>query len=1105
MENKDFVHLHVHNQFSVLDGFGSSEQYTKKAKELGFTHLALTNHGNVDGILAFQSACEKNDIKPIFGCEAYIVPDMLVKEKGERRAHINILVKNEEGWTNLLKMLTEANVYGFFYRPRLDYKTILSYDLSGLVFTTACAGSFLLLDGGVDFFEELQTKTEVYCEIMPHLIDVQEDIHDLIKELRIPKEQLILTNDCHYIEEDDDIVQEILLAVQTHRTWNDPDRWSFGFSGLHLRTADEMYDATMEQGHFNSEIIKTAMANTKIIAEKCCNFRIPQQEIFLPMPPMFEGKDENKELYKLCLKGLKRIKKSKDPDYLNRLEEEYELIKKKNFSRYFLIVYELINWCRKNKVLCGPGRGSSGGSLIAYLLHITSVDPLEYNLLFSRFINEERIDYPDIDIDFEDRKRGEVRKHLQDLYGEENIAGVSTFGTLKGKAAIRDVSRVFEIPYDDVDSFAKAIDYDEDGNSIDRAIKSTDEGKDFNTKYPDVVRYASRLEGQIRNCGQHASAVIVSAEPITNGKRANIVKRKGVEVINWSKDDAEFVGLMKLDILGLNTLSIIRGATDLIKENHSKIIDPEKIPLGDKKVFEWFSKGKTAGVFQFNTKGIIQLCGRIKPNKFEDLFAINALYRPGPLRSGMTDEYVERHISQEWEVKNPELKEITKDTYGIILMQEQVMQIMYYMAKLPWKEADKVRKIIGKSKGAAQLKKFKEAFVDGCVKNETMNKKNATQLWEDIESFGGYGFVKAHSVEYSMISYWCMWLKYMYPTEFISSSLTYGKDDKKEEVLVESYNLGLKISPPKIGLSDPFLWKARGKTLYCPFIEIKGIGEKKAKTIPTGLKKGFYNKDGKTESALGKLLKKIGAYEGDEIPDDISDYLAFDINQDPRRKYPNLYEFIGEEISNCDFDEIYSGEIGFDDGVLKKRYRNDDVISCEKCTLREECKAPILTSTGKYNIFILGEYPGWDDKNKPLSGDLGKDTVWYELGKFGLQRKLFHTAYLARCRPSQTKKPRTEHLNQCFKNLKFELKMAETRVVLGFGNTAVNALTDQVGGIMAKNATTEWNDKIGCWVCWCVSPFSAYYSEGDNPMFTEGIKNFVKTIRRFPVFDEICF
>ena len=357
MSNKNFTHLHLHSQYSILDGYGSADQYASKAKELGFDSLAQTDHSSVDGIIEFQNACDKYGINPITGCEAYIVPDMLVKET-RKYGHISIWVKNIDGWHTLLRLLTEANLNGFYYKPRIDFKSLLESDLSGLIFGTACAGSFLLLDGGVEFLQDLEKKAEVYYEIMPHQIEVQDTIHEFMKEnIGFDLDKVIATNDCHYVNEDEAIIQEILLAINSKKKWSDPERWSFGFDGLYLRTRDEMKTSLENLDFFSEEVIEASLNNTQKIVDQCSDFRIPKQEIYLPIPPMFEGMDANDTLKDLCLKGLEEIGQAGNPIYKERLEEEYELISSKDFSKYFLIVYELVNWCAENNVMCGPGRG----------------------------------------------------------------------------------------------------------------------------------------------------------------------------------------------------------------------------------------------------------------------------------------------------------------------------------------------------------------------------------------------------------------------------------------------------------------------------------------------------------------------------------------------------------------------------------------------------------------------------------------------------------------------------------------------------------------------------------------------------------------------------
>lgn len=454
----DFTHLHVHNEFSFLDGLGSAEEYVNKAKELEFGHLALTNHGNVDGCIKFQNVCEAAGIVPIIGCELYVVKDLKIKEKGEKRRHLTVFVKSELGWRNLLRMLTIANLEGHYYRPRVDPKTILD-NSDGLVFSTACAVSVLIDDWGQSFVKELAVNRNVFLEIMPHKMKEQSYINELCLDFsKKHKIKIVATNDCHYINDGDEKTHEVLLAVQSKKKWNDPARWKFSIDGLFLRSKNEMIRSFRSQNELSSKIYFEALDNTQLIVDLCKDFRIPRLKVELPIVPGFPKEKTDEEILReLCANGLAKKGLDKKDNYKERMDEELDLIIGLGFARYFLIVWELIDWCKKNDIMVGPGRGSVGGSLVAYLLGITMVDPIEHGLIFARFISPARIDLPDIDMDFEDVKRPLIFKHLQDLYGVNSVAGASTFSTMKGRGALHDVSRVFDVPLVEVNKASKAI------------------------------------------------------------------------------------------------------------------------------------------------------------------------------------------------------------------------------------------------------------------------------------------------------------------------------------------------------------------------------------------------------------------------------------------------------------------------------------------------------------------------------------------------------------------------------------------------------------------------------------------------------------------------
>ena len=602
----NFTHLHVHDMYSILDGIGTPEQYAKKAKELGFKALATTNHGNVDNAIKFQNACKKEGIIPIIGCELYIVENIYNKTKGEKRKHVNVWVKNEVGWRNLLQMLTIANVEGHYYRPRIDANVLLNH-CEGLIIGTACASTFIDCAWGLELFHKLKEKTDVYLEVMPFDSEEQKRINNLVMILADSSDtKIIATNDCHYIEREDSIAQETLLAIQSKKKWSDPDRWRFDIDGLYLKTDQEMTEIFKKQDVLTRREIRTALTNTQEIVDKCKDFEIKQVEVVLPRLPMLEQKNisDIDFLTDLVEEGFnKRVTKNKEI-YRERINEEMELIREKGFERYFLMVWEIIEWCKTEDIMVGPGRGSAGGSLVCYLLDITKVDPIEFGLLFFRFINPAREDLPDIDIDFEFDRKDDVRKHLEDLYGKNHVAGISTFGFLEARSAIRDLGRVFELDAEEIDIIAKQV-----TDNLDTLLQTAD-GQTFQRLHPKEVQIGKRLEGQIRSRGQHACGIVVSKDDLTIGDKValTINKKNNDYITNWDKHDIEHQGLMKLDVLGLNALSILNETKRLIKQNHDIDIDFEAINLEDRKVLRRFSKGDNIGCFQLNTYGLKEFC-----------------------------------------------------------------------------------------------------------------------------------------------------------------------------------------------------------------------------------------------------------------------------------------------------------------------------------------------------------------------------------------------------------------------------------------------------------------------------------------------------------------
>jgi DNA polymerase-3 subunit alpha len=1104
----NFCHLHVHTEHSLLDGYGNAKQYTSKAKELGQDFCAITNHGNIDGLIRFQKEADKQRIKPVLGSELYVVSDMLIKHPHEKRYHVVVLIKNNTGFFNLSKMLTSANLEGFYYKPRVSFEDLIKNG-NGLIFLTGCTKSFLTHEDGYNVLSQLNDKFpgDVYLEVMPHNFQEQcllnKKCEVLSDKFGIP---LVATNDTHYINEDESFVHEVLLAIQTKAKWSDPNRFKFEVNGLFLRSEQQMKDAFAIQDSLRKSSYLLAMRNTMEIAEKCGDFRIQKQDIFLPKV-LENGADEDLFLKELCKKGYWDLFVGKIEDnqkYYVRFQEEFELIKKKGFVRYFLIVHEIAEWCRTNDVLLGPGRGSVSGRLIAFLIGVTSVDPLVHNLLFSRFIDEERIDFPDIDLDFQDNKRPLIRGHLEQLYGKNNIASVSTFMDMKGRSAIRDVGRVFDVPYSDIDEFAKTIHDDEEKDNSVEVASHTPEGQKFNKKFPDILNLAIKLEGQCRSVGQHAAALIVSADDLTQGTRGNLSVRSGHEVINWGKDDAEYIGLMKLDILGLNTLTVLAETKRLIKQNHNKEIILEAIKLDNPQVFEMLSRGETVGVFQIGTGASTRLAKEVGIDNFATMGDVVALVRPGPADSGQTEEYKRRKHGGTWKKKNRIYEKITKDTFGIIVYQEQVMQVINQVAGLPYSVADKIRKIISKKRDVKQFEQYKQMFVDGCKKEETLSGKEANEFWDMLEKHAGYSFNKAHSTAYSIISYWCAFCKLYYPAEFICANLTYGSDGKKEELVKEARRIGLKIILPKAGISDSHKWAVKDKNIYVPFIEIKGVGEKTAIECSkyrdiNGSSVGFFNSSvvSEKDNKISKLLKAVGAI-GNTPEEDLTKYFSFDIKEDKRDEFPNLKQVLNKTLRPTDLESHLSLSLPpkYLNGIITQaRFQSPELIHCQKCDLFKQCRKPVLPSQGRYNIAIVGEAPGKreDDEGSGFVGKSG-ELLWGELEKYDLTRRFFHVTNVCKCFPSETKTPTAKHLDICRVWLDEELKKINVKLMLVFGNTGLLYFKNEIGGISKYSGKTEWSERYLSWICYGMHPAAALYNSDNKKSFQEGIKNFVDKI-----------
>lgn len=821
-----FVHLHNHTHYSLLDGLTKIDELVGRAKEEGSNAVAITDHGVLYGVIEFYQKCKKAGVKPIIGYEAYLAPasrhDKNTRADG-RSYHLVLLAKNEVGYKNLIKLVSLAHLEGFYYKPRIDWELLTRYH-DGLIALSACLGGEIsqhILNGDLEKakkrireYSELFGPDNYYLEIMDHPeLDGQEKVNKQLiafsKELGVP---LVATNDVHYFKPEDAEAQDILLCLQNKKKIDDTDRMRMiGHGDYSMRPASEMEKVFAH--------VPEAIANTVKIAEMC-NLEIPLGEIQLPFFEVPEGYDGNSYLRLLCERGLEKkyaLIKSGDsyalkegaslPGDLNlekileRLNYELSIVAKMGWPAYFLIVADFVNWAKDNKIVVGPGRGSAAGSLVCYLTGITNLDPLHYDLLFERFLNPDRISMPDIDMDFADARRGDVLDYVGRKYGQDHVAQIITFGTMAARAAVRDVGRVLGAPYDYCDKISKSIPM---FTSLAKALAEVPEVKEMYQKEPEakkILDYAKRLEGVARHSSTHACGVLITPKPLTEYVPIQYASSADKSIISqYSLHPVEDLGLLKMDFLGLKNLTIIESALRIIKKTRGLDIDIENLPLNDEATYRLFQQGETTGVFQFESSGMKRYLRELKPNEFEDIIAMVALYRPGPME-WIPDYISGKHGDKKVSYLHPKLEPILARTYGVAIYQEQVMQISRALAGFTPGEADVLRKAMGK-KIAALLAEQKEKFIDGCVKNG-IYKELAEKVFSFIEPFAGYGFNRSHAACYAMIGYQTAYLKAHWPVEFMAALLTSDQHDSDRVAIEieECRSMGIKVMPPDINES----------------------------------------------------------------------------------------------------------------------------------------------------------------------------------------------------------------------------------------------------------------------------------------------------------------
>ncbi len=847
----DFVHLHCHTEYSTLDGAIRLDDLCARAKSFGMSACAVTDHGNMFGAGQFQEACLRHGLRPIFGCEVYLCADRFdqTSEAARRRNHLILLARNAEGYHNLVKIVTAGWLEGFFYKPRVD-RRVLAAHAGGLTCLSACLQGEIpqaILSGRMDAARELVRsyarlyEGHFYLELQHNGIAEQRTVNDGLLELSesegIP---VVATNDCHYLNPEDVEAHDILLCIGTNATVDDARRFRF-------RT-EELYYKSPEQMAREFSFAPEALANTVRIAEDC-RYEIPFGRHFFPQYPLPAGTSIEAEFRRLAEEGLeRRFREHPDPQSLDReayrarLRHEMDVILEMGFPDYFLIVQEFINWAKNNGVPTGPGRGSAAGSLVAWAMRITNLDPIPYNLLFERFLNSERVSLPDIDVDFCERRRSRVIRHMADIYGEDSVSQIAAYSKLKARAVIQDVGRALGMPFQERNAIVKFIPAGDPKATIKKALESQPELRERYENEQQVRRLldiSQRLEGLTRQVSMHAAGLVVSELPMT--EYLPLFKgRHGEQVTQFDGPMVEQTGLVKFDFLGLKTMTLIEDTLVNIRRGGKEVPDLDRLPLTDQATYELYSRGDTDGIFQVESSGMRQYLRMLRPSCFEDLIAMLALYRPGPLGSGMVDEFIRRkHGEVPVVYPHPSLENCLRDTYGVIVYQEQVMQIGQIIARYTLGGADLLRRAMGKKKAEAMAKE-REHFLTGAGENG-ISREKAAEIFDLIEKFASYGFNKSHSAAYALISYYTAWLKEHYPCEFMAALLSSesGNQEKLLKYISCCRDRGLEVRQPSVNQSARN-FSVHDESIIFGLGGIKGVGEEAIQEIILGRAEGPY-------------------------------------------------------------------------------------------------------------------------------------------------------------------------------------------------------------------------------------------------------------------------
>ena len=828
----EFVHLHNHSDYSLLDGAQTVQTLVNTIDDLGMDSVALTEHGNMFSVIPYYKAAKKAGIKPIIGCETYVAVGSRFEKKpradgGWGNNHLVLLAQNYKGYQNLMKLVTFGYLDGFYYRPRVDIDLLKEHN-EGIICLSGCLKGEVtekMLKDDRDGAKEAALRfaeifeNRFYLEVQNHGIpDEAQNIQNMKKlagELNLP---LVCTNDAHYAKHEHWEAHDVHICLGTGKDRDDPNRLRYATPEFYFKTQDQMYEMFKD--------VPNAIENTRKIADSI-DIELPMGDYHLPNFPIPEDvsdKDPDTYLQKLCETGVQNQYGDIKPELRSRLDHELKVIKKMGFAGYFLITADFVKYAKDNDIPVGPGRGSAAGSLVSYSLGITTIDPMRHNLLFERFLNPDRISMPDIDIDFCIERRGEVIDYIKDQYGEKSVTQIITFGKMKARQVIRDVGRVLGYSFGEIDRLAKLIPTTLNITLEDALKQSPDLREAGEGQYKDVIEYSKVLEGMNRHASTHAAGVVIAPGDLTDFVPL-YRSPQGDVTSQYDMKGLETLGLLKLDFLGLRNLTVIDNALKLLKERGENV-DIEKIPMDDAKVYKMFAKGLTIGVFQFESSGMREFLKKLKPTVIEDLIAMNALYRPGPMEN--IDDFISRkHGKKKIEYAHPVMEAILEETYGIIVYQEQVMQIAHEVAGFTLAEADIMRRAVGK-KIKKLMDELKVKFIDGALEKHNISKKKGKEIYELIEKFAEYGFNKSHSTAYAYVAYQTAWLKTHYPAEFMSANLTSEMSNIDRVVILinECRKLKIEVDPPDVNISSTNFRPVNHKTISFGLNAIKNVGTK---------------------------------------------------------------------------------------------------------------------------------------------------------------------------------------------------------------------------------------------------------------------------------------